>query len=106
MARMRGHRNLNEDKTLYVLRKVLVADGREFQVGDEFPWRELAGVTPRLLRILHSQHRIGHERPDELEGAPEPQRSPVEQKRAEERDKGRKNPKPPTPKLAAARGLS
>lgn len=65
MARIRGHRSLNEDKTLYVLREGFVCDGEEFKAGDEFPWRILQGVTPRLLRLLHDQRKIGHENPND-----------------------------------------
>ena len=105
MARIRGHRNLNEDKPLYVMRRSLVADGRTFEIGDEFPWRELAGITPRKIRQLHDQHKISHDPPERpMVGAEDPGRSPGEQERADERASGRARQNA-RPARAVARGL-
>lgn len=96
MARIRGHQNLNEEKPLFVLKHELTVDGTRFELGDPFPWQELAGVTPRLVRQLHDQRKIGHERPEAPPaGAEDPQRSPREQEAAEARDAGRKGKKAP-----------
>lgn len=93
MGRIRGHQNLNEDKPLFVLRSELVVDGLELKLGDPFLWQEMQGVTPRLVRLLHDQRKIGHERPSlPPTGAEDPPRSPGEAKAAEERDRGRQAP--------------
>lgn len=103
MARIRGHRNLNEDKPLYVLRSELAVDGKVLKLGEPFLWQEMEGVTPRLVRLLHEQRKIGHDRPEvPATGAEDPQRSPSEQAKAEERDKGRSGKRGVPP---SARGL-
>src|SRR4051794_21641356 len=80
MARIRGHRTLNVEQPLYVKRtnaNIGTADAPvfvykfgdvTFAKGSTFLWRQL-NVTPRLLRILHEQRWIGHEKPDERTGA-------------------------------------
>ena len=102
MARIRGHEYLNEDRDLFVLRgsvdAPMVVDGRTFMVGDPFPWRELAGVTPRLLRKLHEQRRVGHERPGDPAQGAEP---PPGTRAAEEAIQSARTPaRPPAPKQA------
>lgn len=71
MARLRGHSTLDASRPLYVKRASLTLHGRAFKQGEPFNWRAL-GITPRLLLKLWQQRRIGHERPDERNGA-EPQ---------------------------------
>lgn len=108
MARIRGHAILREDRPLFVLKAQMTVDGREFKRGDAFPWQELQGITPRLLRMLWDQRKIGHEKPeDPAQGAEEPLRSPQEQARADARDAGRKQNGAPQgkPRPAAVRGL-
>jgi hypothetical protein len=63
MPRIRGHRELDADATLYVLRPGMRLGDRTFQVGEKFVWQRYAGVTLRNLRMWHDQRLIGHEDP-------------------------------------------
>lgn len=67
MARLRGHRPLDYEQPLVVLRS-LVFGGRAFVVGDVLPWRQL-GLSARKVYQLWDQRRIGHERPADRNGA-------------------------------------
>ena len=106
MGRIRGHATLKEDRPLFVLKRELTVDGKTYTIGDPFPWQEIRGVTPRLLRMLWDQRKIGHERPDDApQGAEEPLRSPQEQERADARESGRKRASGKPAPSGGVRGL-
>lgn len=68
MARLRGHRPLNAEEPLYVRRAALTLNGETFHAGDVLPWKDL-GVPFKKLHQLWSGRRIGHEKPNDRNGA-------------------------------------
>lgn len=71
MARLRGHKTLDATQPLYVKRTTLTFGGRTFQKGDLLDWKAL-DIAPRKLHQMWFQRLIGHEKPDEQNGAENP----------------------------------
>lgn len=68
--RLRGHREIDLERTLYAKRTMAFGD-TVLAVGAVVPWRELK-LPERTVRLLHDQRRIGHERPGERNGTETP----------------------------------
>lgn len=85
MARLRGHRSLDVDSTLYTMRSLTIGS-TDFAAGAVFSWRDL-GLSPRKVLQLWQQRRIGHEQRDERNGAEDQgvlvKRFPVASERAD-----------------------
>lgn len=71
MARLRGHNPLDAKRPLYVKRDGWTYGGRTLAKGERFDWRAL-GVPPRKLHQLWSMRFIGHEKPEQRNGAEDP----------------------------------
>lgn len=76
MARIRGHRPLDLAQPLLVKRARMAFGTRVFKLGETLPWREL-GLKERLVRQLHDQRKIGHEKPADRNGAEDLRAPPV-----------------------------
>ena len=72
MARLRGHRPLDVEQPLYVRRAVSTIAGKTFAAGDVLPKATIDALTFRVLHRMWSAGHVGHEKPDERNGAGRP----------------------------------